>query len=150
MPSTIRNTVDKPTIVGACILDLAKKFMFEFYYKVMKTNIDCNLLYSDTDSFLFEVRTIISYLKCRNTDKKNSLLSNLIFQTSLPSTRYTAGTMHVSLLNSKTRWETSRLLSFVDSNQSCLQSSSLKASTSLFNYPLFTIEIKTAGICEKF
>ena len=48
---------DKPTIVGACILDLAKKFMFEFHYKVMKKNFDCNLLYSDTDSFVYEVRS---------------------------------------------------------------------------------------------
>ena len=48
---------DKPTIVGACILDLAKKFLFEFHYKVMKTNFDCQLLYSDTDSFVYEVRS---------------------------------------------------------------------------------------------
>ena len=31
---------DKPTIVGACILDLAKKFMFDFHNKVMKKNFD--------------------------------------------------------------------------------------------------------------
>ena len=48
---------DKPTIVVACILGLAKKFMFEFHYKVMKKNFDCNLLYSDTDSFVYEVRS---------------------------------------------------------------------------------------------
>ena len=48
---------DKPTIVGACILDLANKYMFEFHYKVMKRNFDCNLLYSDTDSFVYEVRS---------------------------------------------------------------------------------------------
>ena len=51
---------DKPTIVGACILDLAKKFMFEFHYKVMK-NFDCNLLYSDTDSFVYEVRSRVFF-----------------------------------------------------------------------------------------
>ena len=48
---------DKPTIVGACTLDLAKKFMFEYHYKVMKENFDCNLLYSDSDSFVYEVRS---------------------------------------------------------------------------------------------
>ena len=48
---------DKPTIVGACILHLAKKFMFEFHYKVMKKNFDCILLYSDTDSFVYEKRS---------------------------------------------------------------------------------------------
>ena len=46
---------DKPTIVGACILDLSKKFMYEFHYKTMKQNFDCKLLYSDTDSFVYEV-----------------------------------------------------------------------------------------------
>lgn len=47
---------DKPTIVGACILDLAKAFMFHFHYNVMKPNFDCSLLYSDTDSFIYEIR----------------------------------------------------------------------------------------------
>ena len=41
---------DKTTIVVTGILELAKKFMFEFHYKVMKKNFDCNLLYSDTGS----------------------------------------------------------------------------------------------------
>ena len=31
--------------------------MFEFHYKVMKKNFECNLLYSDTDSFVYEVRS---------------------------------------------------------------------------------------------
>ena len=48
---------DKPTIVGACILDLSKKFMYAFHYKTMKQNFDCKLLYSDTDSFVYEVQT---------------------------------------------------------------------------------------------
>ena len=48
---------DKPTIVGAYILDLAKKYMFEFLYNVMEKNFECNLLYSDTDSFVYEVRS---------------------------------------------------------------------------------------------
>ena len=54
---------DKPTIVGVCILDLAKKFMFEFHYKIVKKNFDCNLLYSDTDSFVYEVRSEIQKKK---------------------------------------------------------------------------------------
>ena len=31
--------------------------MFEFHYKVMKKKFDCKLFYSDTDSFVFEVRS---------------------------------------------------------------------------------------------
>ena len=42
---------DKPTIVGAVILDIAKKYMFETHYVQMKPNFNLELLYSDTDSF---------------------------------------------------------------------------------------------------
>ena len=31
--------------------------MFEFHYKTMKHNFDCKLLYSDTDSLVYEVQT---------------------------------------------------------------------------------------------
>ena len=31
--------------------------MYEFHYKTMKQNFDCKLLYSDTDSFVYEVQT---------------------------------------------------------------------------------------------
>ena len=48
---------DKPTVVGACILDLAKMFMFEFHHTIMKKHFECCLLYSDTDSFVYEVRS---------------------------------------------------------------------------------------------
>ena len=34
-----------------------KKIMYEFHYKTMKQNFDCKLLYSDTDSFVYEVQT---------------------------------------------------------------------------------------------
>ena len=90
---------DKPTIVGACILDLAKKFQFEFHYKVSKKNFDCNLFYSDTDSFVYEVRSRDFFAQIQREKK---LQNNLIFQTSLQSIRCTPGTMHVSLLNSRT------------------------------------------------
>ena len=48
---------DKPTIVGATILDLAKFYMFQFHYNIIKKNFDATLLYSDTDSFLYEIRS---------------------------------------------------------------------------------------------
>ena len=48
---------DVPTIVGACILELAKFEMYKFYYEVMKPNFNCHLLYSDTDSLMYEIRT---------------------------------------------------------------------------------------------
>ena len=48
---------DKPMIVGATILDLAKRFMIEFHYQKMKPNLNLELLYSDTDSFLYAIKT---------------------------------------------------------------------------------------------
>ena len=48
---------DKPTIVGSATLDLAKCFMFQFHYQTMKENMKCKLLYSEADSFLYEIET---------------------------------------------------------------------------------------------
>ena len=48
-PSSIQ--WDKPTIVGAVVLDIAKKYMFETHYVQMMPNFNLELLYSDTDSF---------------------------------------------------------------------------------------------------
>ena len=43
---------NKPTIVGACVLELARFHMYSFHYKVMKPTFNCQLIYSDTDSFV--------------------------------------------------------------------------------------------------
>ena len=56
---------DKPTIVGACILDLSKKFMFDFHYNTIKKHFNCKLLYSDTDSFVYEIRSNDFYAEMR-------------------------------------------------------------------------------------
>ena len=47
---------NKPTIVGATVLDLAKFHMYDFHYNVMRKNFNCRLLYSDTDSLLYEIK----------------------------------------------------------------------------------------------
>ena len=44
---------EKPTIVGATILELAKLQMYRFHYNIVKTHFDGRLLYSDTDSLLY-------------------------------------------------------------------------------------------------
>ncbi len=49
--------MNRPCIVGAVILDLAKRVMFDFHYNVMKKNFQCSLLYSDTDSLLYNVHS---------------------------------------------------------------------------------------------
>ncbi len=50
-------TWDKPTIVGAVILDLSKKFMFDFHYMKMKACLNLELLYGDTDSFIYKIES---------------------------------------------------------------------------------------------
>ena len=54
-PTTIR--WDVPTITGACKLELAKFEMYNFLYEVMKPNFKCHILYSDTDSLMYEIKT---------------------------------------------------------------------------------------------
>ena len=43
---------DKPTIVGAVILDLAKMFMAQFHYKVMKSEFNCSLKKTPLEEFV--------------------------------------------------------------------------------------------------
>ena len=81
---------DKPTIVGACILDLAKKFMFEFHYKVMKKILT---------AICFIQTQTLSYRRCvhetflQNYSEKIRSLSSSIFQTFHQNTPCAAGKM---------------------------------------------------------
>ena len=44
--------------VGMRILDLTKNLMFDFYYNQLKKQYSCcNLLYTDTDSFILRIET---------------------------------------------------------------------------------------------
>ena len=44
-------------IIGATILDLAMCYMFQFLYQKKKPNLNLELLYSDTDSFIYAIKT---------------------------------------------------------------------------------------------
>ena len=48
---------DKHMIIGASILDLSKRFMIYFHYQQMKPNMNLELLYSDTYSFIYAIKT---------------------------------------------------------------------------------------------
>ena len=59
---------NKRTIVGATVLDLAKFHMFKFHYNVMKKHFNCFVLYSDTDSFLYEIKHLDFYEELATND----------------------------------------------------------------------------------
>ena len=60
---------NKPTIVGATVLDLAKLHMFDFHYNVMKKHFNCFVLYSDTDSLLYEIKHTDFYEELATNDE---------------------------------------------------------------------------------
>ena len=77
---------DKPTIVVATILDLAKFYMFQFHYNIIKKNFDATLLYSDTDSFLYEIRSKDLYNEIEKNHELRIILTFQIYQPPTPST----------------------------------------------------------------
>ena len=49
-------TLNKPVYVGCTVLELSKLAMHEFHYDFMKSEVAIfTLLYTDTDSFIYEI-----------------------------------------------------------------------------------------------
>ena len=65
-------TMNKPVYLGMSILDLSKTLMFDFHYKYIKPKYGdrAKLLFTDTDSFLYEIQTE-NFYKDISGDVKN-------------------------------------------------------------------------------
>ena len=50
-------TLNKPIYVGLSILGLSKLLMYEFHDKYIKRNFNANLLFRDTGSLVYEIKT---------------------------------------------------------------------------------------------
>ena len=56
----IKIKIKKPVYLGQAILDLSKTMMYKFHYDYMKkkyNEVDLKLLYMDTDSLVYDIKT---------------------------------------------------------------------------------------------
>ena len=65
--------MDKPVFVGFAVLELSKLVMYRFHYDVIKRKYGprASLLYTDTDSLIYEIQTEDLYEDIRQPDMKD-------------------------------------------------------------------------------
>ena len=56
--------LNKPINVGLTVLDLSKWKMYDFHYNFFKNNFDADLLFTDTDSLTYEIKSENVYGEC--------------------------------------------------------------------------------------
>ena len=66
-------TLNKPAYIGMCILELSKILMYEFHYDYIKNKYGNNprLLFTDTDSLMYEIKTEDVYEDFSNYSTKS-------------------------------------------------------------------------------
>ena len=55
--------LSKPIYVGFTVLELSKWMMYDFHYNFIKKNFDAELLFTDTDSLTYEIKSENVYEK---------------------------------------------------------------------------------------
>ena len=50
-------TLSKPIYVGFTVLELSKWLMYDFYYTFIKKNFDAKLLFTDSDSLTYKIKS---------------------------------------------------------------------------------------------
>ena len=58
-------TLNKPIYVGFCILELSKLLTYQFHYDYVLKTFDAKLLFTDTDSFVYEIKNSNVYDQCK-------------------------------------------------------------------------------------
>ena len=54
-------TLNKPIYVGFTVLELSKWLMYDFHYNFIKKHFDAELLFTDTDSLTYEIKSKDAY-----------------------------------------------------------------------------------------
>lgn len=68
-------TLDKPTQIGFMVLEASKEQMYDFHYGFMKKKYpNLNLLYMDTDSFVYDIHTKDFYKDLRELTEEGTIL----------------------------------------------------------------------------